>query len=82
MLVESYRGVVYMKIYFMKQKALDYMRANIGTLYVNYYRERTNQWIYDLFDYDPFVLFMDVPDFKLASLENKTGELDLENCKI
>ena len=40
-----------MKIYFMKQKALDYMRANIGTLYVNYYRERTNQWIYDLFDY-------------------------------
>ena len=63
----------------MKQKALDYMRANIGTLYVNYYRERTNQWIYDLFDYDPFELFMDVPDFKLASLENKMGELDLEN---
>lgn len=71
-----------MKIYFMKQKALDYMRANIGTLYVNYYREKTNQWIYDLFDYDPFELFMDVPDFKLASLENKKGELDLENCKI
>ena len=71
-----------MKIYFMKQKALDYMRANIETLYVNYYREKTNQWIYDLFDYDPFELFMDVPDFKLASLENKKGELDLENCKI
>ena len=71
-----------MKIYFMKQKALDYMRANIGSLYVNYYREKTNQWVYDLFDYDPFELFMDVPDFKLAPLENKKGELDLENCKI
>ena len=71
-----------MKIYFMKQKALDYMRANIGTLYVKYYREKTNQWIYDLFDYDPFELFMDVPDFTLSPLGSKKGELDLENCKI
>ena len=71
-----------MKIYFMKQKALDYMKANINTLYVNYYRNKTNQWIYDLFDYDPFEFFIDIPDFKLASLETKKGELDLENCKI
>lgn len=66
----------------MKQKALDYMRANMDNLYVNYYREKTNQWIYDLFDDDPFDFFIDIPDFKLASLENKKGELDLENCKI
>ena len=71
-----------MKIYFMKQKALDYMRTNIGTLYTNYYQNKTNQWIYDLFDYDPFELFIDIPDFKLASLDKKKGELDLENCKI
>lgn len=71
-----------MKIYFMKQKALDFIKSNIGTLYINYYREKTNQWIYDLFDYDPFELFKDVPDIKLASLENKKGEVDLENCKI
>ena len=36
----------------MKQKALDYLRANMSTLYVNYYREKDNQWIKDLFDYE------------------------------
>lgn len=71
-----------MKIYFLKQNALNYLKENIETLYVNYYREKTNQWIYDTFDYDPFEFFMDIPDFQLASLDNKKGELDLENCKI
>lgn len=71
-----------MKIYFMKQKALDYMRANINSLYINYYREPTNQWIVDLFEYDPFEFFMEVPDFSLAPITNKKGEVDLENCKI
>lgn len=66
----------------MKQKALDYMRANIGSIYINYYRESTNQWIFDLFDYDPFELFIEVPDFTLAPVTNKKGEMDLENCKI
>ena len=66
----------------MKQKALDYMRANIGSIYINYYRESTNQWILDLFDYDPFELFIEVPDFTLAPITNKKGEIDLENCKI
>ena len=71
-----------MKLYFMKQKALDYMRANIGVLYINYYRESTNQWILDLFDYDPFELFIEIPDFTLSPITNKKGEVDLENCKI
>ncbi len=71
-----------MKIYFMKQKALDYMRANINSLYINYYRESTNQWIVDLFEYDPFEFFMEIPDFSLAPITNKKGEIDLENCKI
>lgn len=71
-----------MKLYFMKQSALDYMTANMKSLYVNYYREKTNQWIYDLFDYDPFELFMEVPDFQLATISSKRGETELENCRI
>ena len=66
----------------MKQSALDYITANIRTLYINYYREKTNQWIYDLFDYDPFEEFMEVPDFELAVITNKRGEVELENCRI
>ncbi len=71
-----------MKLYFMKQSALDYITANIKTLYINYYREKTNQWIYNLFDYDPFELFMEVSDFELAVITNKRGEVELENCRI
>ena len=71
-----------MKLYFMKQSAVDYMKANMKTLYINYYREPTNKWINDLFDYDPFELFIEVSDFSMAPISEKRGELDLENCKI
>ena len=71
-----------MKLYFMKMKAVEYLTTNIKTFYINYYREKTNQWIYDLFDYDPFELFMEVPDFELAPISNKKGEIELENCRI
>ena len=74
-----------MKLYFMKQTALDYLKANMSTLYINYYRENTNKWITDLFDYDPFEVFIEVPDFQLAPIpveNNKRGEMDLQNCKI
>lgn len=74
-----------MKLYFMKQTALDYLKANMSTLYVNYYRENTNKWVLDLFDYDPFEVFIEVPDFQLAPIpveNNKKGEMDLQNCKI
>ena len=74
-----------MKLYFMKQTALDYLKANMSTLYINYYRENTNKWITDLFDYDPFEVFIEVPDFQLAPIpteNNKKGEMDLQNCKI
>lgn len=66
----------------MKQSALDYLKENIKTHYINYYRCSDNKWIYDLFDYDPFELFMEVPDFKLAAYSDKKGEMDLNNCKI
>ncbi|RHK88837.1 hypothetical protein DW044_01180 [Lachnospira eligens] len=53
------------------------------TLYVNYYREKTNKWIYDLFDYDPFDVVIEVPDFELAPIiANRKGFTELENCKI
>ena len=71
-----------MKLYFMKQKALDYMKANIGAFYEKYYREKNNLWVKDLFDYDPFEVFMEIPDFELMPLTNKKGEVDIENCKI
>lgn len=71
-----------MKLYFMKQSALDYITANIGALYINYFREKNNQWIYDLFDYDPFELFMEVPNFELAPITRRRGETELENCRI
>ena len=66
----------------MKQSALDYITANIGGLYINYFREKNNQWIYDLFDYDPFELFMEVPNFELAPITRRRGETELENCRI
>lgn len=71
-----------MKIYFMKQSALDYIKANIGTLYINYFKYDSPEWIYDLFDYDPFEVFDNVDDFELADLNQKPGEIDLQNCKI
>lgn len=71
-----------MKLFFMKQSAVDYLKENMKTLYINYYREKDNQWIKELFDYDPFEFFMEVSDFKLAAITEKKGEVDLENCKI
>lgn len=71
-----------MKLYIMKQSAVDYLKENMRTYYINYYRKVDNDWIYELFDYDPFELFMEIPDFKLAPYMKKKGEMDLENCKI
>lgn len=65
----------------MKQSALDFMKTNMGALYDNYYRYDTEEWILDQFNYDPFEVFADVPDFELAELSNRTpGEADLRNC--
>lgn len=71
-----------MKLYIMKQSAVDYLKENMRTYYINYYRKEDNDWILKLFDYDPFELFMEVPEFKLAPYMEKKGEMDLENCKI
>ena len=73
-----------MKIYFMKQAAIDFFKTNMERLYVNYYQKDDNSWMEEEFGEDPFVLFMDVQDFEMASLlDDKTaGEIDFMNCKI
>ncbi len=71
-----------MKLYFMRQKAIDYLKANMKTIYMNYYRYNTNEWLFDLFDYDPFEAFIEVPDFELAPISNQKGEVEFNNCKI
>lgn len=70
-----------MKLQFMKQNAIDYLKTNMKNLYMGYYRYNTNEWIYDLFDYEPFEFFMEIPDFALAPIGTQAGEMELENCK-
>lgn len=71
-----------MKLYFMKQNAIDHIKANIERLYVNYYKYNTNEWIEDELGYNPFEVFMEIPDFTLAPILDKAGQTELENCKI
>lgn len=72
-----------MKIYFMKQPALDHFKTNMDRLYVNYFQKEDNSWMEEEFGEDPFVLLKDVPGFELASLSDgsSAGEIDVENCK-
>lgn len=70
-----------MQLYFMKQSAIDYLKANMRNQYMSYYRYETNEWLYDLFDYDPFEFFMEVSDFDLAPMGAPIGKIELENCK-
>mgnify|MGYP000232986097 CR=1 FL=1 len=73
-----------MQIYFMKQDALNYFKVNMGRLYINYFQKDDVSWMTEEWGKEPFVPFMEVPEFEMTSLlDNKTaGEIDLENCKI
>ena len=73
-----------MKIYFMKQSAIDFLKTNMERLYVNYFQKDDNSWIGKEFGEDPFIPFMEVKDFEMASLLNgkSAGEIDFDNCKI
>ena len=53
----------------MKKNAIDYLKTNMRNQYMNYYRYKTNEWIYNLFDYDPFEFFIEIPDFELVDLQ-------------
>ena len=72
-----------MKLYFMKQDAVDFMKHNMERLYTHYFHDDTNDWMEKEYGSNPFSEFMEVPDFELANLESMSiGEADFENCKI
>lgn len=73
-----------MKLYIMKQDALEMLKANLPALYSKYYTEPDNKWIAEIYGDDPFVEFKEVPNFDLAELDSDLtpGEIDLRNCKI
>lgn len=73
-----------MQIYFMKREALNYFKVNMGKLYTNYFQKDDNSWMAEEFGEDPFIPFMDVPEFEMTSLldDKGAGEIDLMNCKI
>lgn len=73
-----------MKLYFMRKEALEILKSNIDLVYLKYYTENDNKWLWQVCEGNPFVEFKDVPDFKLANLESDltVGEIEFENCKI
>lgn len=73
-----------MKLYIMKQDALDTLKSNLSLIYAKYFTEPTNKWIEEIYGENPFIEFKDVPEFSLAPLdaELSKGEIDLRNCKI
>jgi hypothetical protein len=73
-----------MQIYFMKQDALNYFKVNMGRLYTNYFQKDDSSWMAEEFGEEPFIPFMDVPEFEMASLSDDkgAGEIDFMNCKI
>ncbi len=72
-----------MKLYFMKQDAVDFMKHNMERLYTHYYHDLSNEWMEREYGSNPFSEFMEVPDFELAEIEAMSiGEVDFENCKI
>lgn len=72
-----------MKLYFMKQDALDYFKTNMDRLYIYYYQDKSNDWMAREYGDDPFSFFMEIPDFELANVrEMSIGEADFNNCKL
>lgn len=73
-----------MQIYFMKREALNYFKVNMERLYTNYFQKDDNSWMEEEYGEDPFVPFMEIPEFEMASLVDgkNPGEIDLMNCKI
>ena len=57
-----------MKLYFMKQDAVDFMNHNMDRLYTHYFQDETNEQMAKEYGSDPFSVFMEVPDFDLAEM--------------
>ncbi|MDY4079134.1 MAG: DUF6339 family protein [Clostridium sp.] len=73
-----------MKLYFMKKEAMEILKSNLQYTYSKYFTEKTNKWIFDVCEMEPFVEFKEVPYFQLADLNSdlSKGEIDSKNCKI
>ncbi|GAA0788111.1 DUF6339 family protein [Hathewaya limosa] len=71
-----------MKLYFLKQDALDTLRGNLETN-AKKYMNQTNDWIIDFFDREsPFVEYKkEVDEFTLDMSSDKPNTTDLENVK-
>lgn len=71
-----------MKIYFLKEEALETLKGNIKTN-LKSYTNPTNEWIKDYFDgQDPFVEYKkEVNEFKLDMSYDKPEDSDIENIK-
>lgn len=71
-----------LKLYFLKQDALEILRVNINQN-LEKYKEANNKWIYEYFDGDPFIEFKtQAPDFDLKISRGGVAELDVKNSKI
>lgn len=71
-----------MKLQFLKQDAVDTLEKNIARN-INHYKEKTNTWVYDFFEEDPFLDFKyQVNDFELVIDLESRGRMELENIKI
>lgn len=73
-----------MKLYFMKQEALDILKSNLDIIYNKYFTENDNKWLWDVCGGNPFVEFKEVDDFQLTPIDGDTtkGEAEFNNCKI
>ena len=73
-----------MKLYFMKNDALEIVKSNLDLVYNMYFTENDNKWLWKICDGDPFVEFKEVPDFSLAKIDEDVskGEIEFENCKL
>ena len=73
-----------MKLYFMKQEALDILKSNLNITYNKYFTEKDNKWLWDVCGGNPFVEFKEVDDFQLTPIDGDTtkGEAEFNNCKI
>lgn len=71
-----------MKLYFMKQEAIDTLKGNLPTLYKNYMNV-TNDWIIDFFGGEsPFIEYKkEVESCELDMSSQKPNTTDLENAK-
>lgn len=71
-----------MKLYFLKQEALDTLKVNISSN-ISHYQEVDNQWVYEQFpDENPFGEFkIEVEEIKLSTDFESFSEMDLHNSK-